>query len=270
MVGEVITIEPHPDADKLTVCQVSNGENTLQVICGASNVRQGLKVAFAQLGATLPGLKIKKAKIRGIESHGMLCSASELKIAEVSEGIIELPDGAPVGTSIYEYLGLHDNLIEIDLTPNRGDCLSLAGVAREVSAVNRVALEKNLNNIVEETIKDNFPVDLLAPEACPHYVGRIIKNIDANARTPLWMQEKLRRSDLRPISPVVDVTNFVMMELGQPMHGFDFDKLEGGIQVRRATEGEKFTPGPQYGPPWRAIAAPGSGTQGGRWRSGCP
>ena len=241
VVGEVIAVEPHPDADKLKLCQVSNGANTLQVICGASNVRQGLKVAFAQVGATLPGIKIKKAKIRGFESHGMLCSASELKIAEVSEGIIELPNQAPVGTPVYEYLNLNDNLIEIELTPNRGDCLSLAGVAREVSAVNRVALENNFNNSVEETIEDKFSVDLLAPEACPHYVGRIIKNINASAQTPLWMQEKLRRSDLRPISPVVDVTNFVMMELGQPMHGFDFDKLEGGIQVRRATSGEKFT-----------------------------
>ena len=241
IVGEVLAVEPHPDADKLSLCQVSNGENTVEVICGASNVRQGLKVAFAQVGATLPGLKIKKAKLRGVESHGMLCSASELKIAETSNGILELPADAPTGTSIYEYLGLNDNLIEIDLTPNRGDCLSLIGVAREVSAINRVALKHSPGKITKDTIKDSFAVDLLAAEACPRYVGRIIKNIDASAQTPLWIQEKLRRSGLRPISPVVDVTNFVMMELGQPMHGFDFDKLEGGIRVRRATAGEKFT-----------------------------
>jgi len=241
VVGEVLSVEPHPDADKLSLCQVSNGENTVQVVCGARNVRQGLKVAFAQVGATLPGLKIKKANLRGVESHGMLCSASELKIAETSDGIFELPGDAPTGTSIYEYLALNDNLIEIDLTPNRGDCLSLVGVAREVSAINSVALTNIPGTKVSETINDSFPVELLAAEACPHYVGRIIKNIDASARTPLWMQEKLRRSGLRPISPVVDVTNYVMMELGQPMHGFDFDKLEGGIRVRWATAGEKIT-----------------------------
>ena len=241
IVGEVLAVKPHPDADKLSLCEVSNGEDTVQVICGASNVRQGLKVAFAQVGATLPELTIKKAKLRGVESHGMLCSASELRIAEISDGILELPADAPIGTSIYQYLGLKDNLIEIDLTPNRGDCLSIAGVAREVSAINSVALKHTPDNIIKETIKDKFSVDLLAAEACPRYVGRIIKNIDASAQTPLWIQEKLRRSGLRPISPVVDVTNFVMIELGQPMHGFDFDKLEGGIRVRMASKGEKFT-----------------------------
>jgi len=241
IVGEVLKVEPHPDADKLNLCQVSNGKSTVQVICGASNVRQGMKTAFAQVGAVLPGLNIKKANIRGVESHGMLCSASELKIAEISDGIFELPADALTGTEIYEYLGLNDNLIEIDLTPNRGDCLSLAGVAREVSAINNIALKYTSTRVIAETINDEFAVKLLAPEACPHYVGRIIKNIDATALTPLWMQEKLRRSGLRPISPVVDITNFVMMELGQPMHGFDFDKLEGGIQVRWATAEEKLT-----------------------------
>jgi phenylalanyl-tRNA synthetase beta chain len=240
IVGEVLAVEAHPDADKLSLCQVSNGENTVQVICGASNVRPELKVAFAQVGAALPGLKIKKINIRGLESNGMLCSASELEITEISDGIIELPVDAPVGTGIYEYLQLDDNLIEIEITPNRGDCLSLAGVAREVSAINSVALKDTSSRIVKADIKDQFAVELLAPEACPHYVGRIINNIDASAQTPLWMQEKLRRSGLRPISPVVDVTNFVMMELGQPMHGFDFDKLEGGIRVRWATRGEKI------------------------------
>lgn len=241
IVGEVLAVEPHPDADKLSLCQVSDGANTLQVICGAGNVRQGLKVVFAQVGATLPGLKIKKAKIRGVESHGMLCSASELEIAETSNGIFELPADAPTGTCIYDYLALNDNLIEIDLTPNRGDCLSIAGIAREVSAINGVELNQIPCKIIKQTIKDDFAVDLLATEACPRYVGRIIKNIDATAQTPLWIQEKLRRSGLRPISPVVDVTNFVMMELGQPMHGFDFDKLEGGIRVRWARAGEKLT-----------------------------
>jgi len=241
IVGEVLAVEPHPEADKLSLCQVSNGKNTVEVVCGASNARQGLKVAFAQIGAALPGLKVKKVKIRGAESYGMLCSASELGIAEISEGIIELPADAPSGTSIYEYLGLDDNLIELELTPNRGDCISLAGVAREVSAINNVDLKDASGKIIKATIEDDFPVEILAPEACPHYVGRIINNIDPSAQTPMWMQEKLRRSGLRPISPVVDVTNFVMMELGQPMHGFDFDKLEGGIRVRWAKAGEKFT-----------------------------
>ncbi len=241
IVGELLAVEPHPEADKLSLCQVSNGKNTVEVVCGASNARQGLKVAFAQIGAALPGLKVKKVKIRGVESNGMLCSASELGIAEISEGIIELPADAPSGTSIYEYLGLDDNLIELELTPNRGDCISLAGVAREVSAINNVDLKDASGKIIKATIEDDFPVEILAPEACPHYVGRIINNIDPSAQTPVWMQEKLRRSGLRPISPVVDVTNFVMMELGQPMHGFDFDKLEGGIRVRWAKAGEKFT-----------------------------
>jgi len=241
VVGEVLSIERHPDADKLNLCQVSDGSETVAVICGASNVRQGLKVAFAKIGAQLPGLKIKKAKLRGVESHGMLCSAMELKLAESSEGIMELPEDAPVGADINDYLQLDDQIIEIDLTPNRGDCLSLAGVAREVSAINAVEIAANAQVDVGESISDSFPVELLAPEACPRYVGRIIRGIDPQAQTPMWMQEKLRRSDLRPISPVVDITNYVMMEMGQPMHGFDFDKLEGGIQVRMAKAGEKLS-----------------------------
>ncbi|MCZ6487139.1 MAG: phenylalanine--tRNA ligase subunit beta [Gammaproteobacteria bacterium] len=240
IVGEVMSVESHPDADKLSLCQVSDGSATKPVVCGASNVREGLKVAFAQPGATLPGRKIKKVKLRGVESHGMLCSAVELNLGEDSDGILELPADAPVGVSIVEYLALDDNIIDIDLTPNRGDCLSLAGVAREVSALNGIDLSKHVSHVAG-SISDDFPVELLQPEGCPHYVGRIIKGINASARTPMWMQEKLRRSGLRPISPVVDVTNFVMMEIGQPMHGFDFDKLEGGIRVRLATAGEKLT-----------------------------
>jgi len=241
IIGEVIAVEQHPDADKLSLCQVSDGNSEVPVICGADNVREGLKVAFAQVGATLPGLKIKKARLRGIESHGMLCSATELKLAESSDGILELPEDAPVGIDIVEYLALKDNIIEIDLTPNRGDCLSLAGVAREVAAINEIEMLGLANPEIAQSIDDEFSVELLQPEACPRYAGRIIKGIDASAQTPLWIQEKLRRSGLRPISPVVDVTNYVMMEIGQPMHGFDFDKLEGGIRVRLATAGEKLT-----------------------------
>ena len=241
VVAQVISVEPHPDAEKLQLCQVNDGKETVTVVCGAQNVRQGLKVVLAKIGAHLPGLSIKKTKLRGVESFGMLCSASELKLAEVSRGILELPDEAPLGVNITDYLKLDDNMIEVDLTPNRGDCLSLAGVAREVSALNRLDLLIGKNQEISGTIDDTFKVELLAPQACPHYVGRVIKGIDASAKTPLWMCEKLRRSGLRPISPVVDVTNYIMIELGQPMHGFDFDKLDGGIRVRMATAGEKIT-----------------------------
>ncbi len=241
VVAEVLSVEPHPGADKLRLCRVNGGGDTLQVICGASNVRKGMKAVLAQVGARLPDMKVKKAKIRGVESQGMLCSASELHLAESSDGILELPAEAPTGTSISEYLELIDNIIEIDLTPNRGDCLSLAGVAREVSAIYNLEQSNHPCKEIAATIKDQFPVELLAPEACPRYVGRIIKGINAGALTPIWMQEKLRRCGLRPISPVVDVTNFVMMELGQPMHGFDLDQLEGGIRVRFAKAGEMLT-----------------------------
>jgi len=240
VVGEVISLEQHPNADKLSLCQVSDGNETVAVICGAKNAKSGMKVAFAKIGAQLPDIKIKKAKLRGIESNGMLCSASELKLAETSEGILELPGDAPVGTEIGEYLKLKDQIVEIDLTPNRGDCLSIAGVAREVSAINKQALTPPPSIEVPSTITDTFPVELLAPAACPRYVGRIIRGIDPQAKTPMWLQEKLRRCDLRPISPVVDITNYVMMELGQPMHGFDFDKLAGGIRVRMAETDEKI------------------------------
>lgn len=240
VIGEILSIEQHPDADKLQVCQVSNGNDTVAVVCGAKNARQGLKVAFAQVGAVLPGMKIKKAKLRGVASFGMLCSSSELELSESSDGILELPSNVPVGTSIYEYYQLNDNVIEVDLTPNRGDCLCVAGVAREVAAVNRVDLTEVDCRDVKATVVDVLPVELIASEACPHYVGRVIKDIDSSAITPTWMQEKLRRCGLRPISPVVDVTNYVMMEIGQPMHGFDFDKLEGGVKVRMANAGESF------------------------------
>jgi phenylalanyl-tRNA synthetase beta chain len=240
VVAEVVAVETHPNADNLNLCQVNDGKKTVAVVCGASNVSTGLKVAFARVGAELPGIKIKKVKLRGIESQGMICSATELQLAETSEGILELPGDASTGMSIVEYLSLNDNIIDIDLTPNRGDCLSIAGVAREVSAINKVALTQNSVTPVDSSIDDSFAVELLAPQQCPRYVGRIIKGIDPQAQTPMWMREKLRRCGLRPISPVVDVTNYVMMELGQPMHGFDFDKLSGGIQVRLAEPSEKI------------------------------
>ena len=240
VVAEVVSVEKHPNADKLNLCQVSDGSDLFAVVCGASNVRAGLKVAFARIGAELPGIKIKKAKLRGVESRGMICSAVELQLAESSNGIMELPQDAPPGVSIVDYLALQDRIIEIDLTPNRGDCLSIAGVAREVAAINKIPLLSDKVAEVAASTAQGFSVELEAPQHCPRYVGRLISGIDPQARTPLWMQEKLRRCGLRPISPVVDVTNFVMMELGQPMHGFDFDKLEGGIKVRLAEPGEKL------------------------------
>ena len=240
VVAEIVAVEKHPNADKLNVCQVDDGEQQFAVVCGAGNVRAGLKVAFARIGAELPGIRIKKAKLRGIESQGMICSAMELQLAEASEGILELPPDAPSGTSIVDYLSLADRIIDVDLTPNRGDCLSIAGVAREVSAINRIPLTHSVVAEVADSISQSFSVELQAAEHCPRYAGRVISGIDPLARTPLWMQEKLRRCGLRPISPVVDVTNYVMMELGQPMHGFDFDKLSGGIRVRLAEPGEKL------------------------------
>ncbi len=242
VVAEVIACEKHPDADKLNVCQVNDGSGEpVQVVCGAKNVRAGLKVAFAQVGAALPGFKIKKAKLRGVESFGMICSEKELQLSDAGDGIMELPQSAPVGTALADYLDLNDTLIEIDLTPNRGDCLSIEGVAREVYANNDIVATPVLVTDVEAQIDDVFSVELGNTQACPHYIGRVIKGIDPKAETPLWMKEKLRRSGLRAISPVVDVTNFVMMELGQPMHGFDLNKLEGGIRVRNAEAGEKIT-----------------------------
>ncbi|MCP4472327.1 MAG: phenylalanine--tRNA ligase subunit beta [Gammaproteobacteria bacterium] len=240
VVAELVSVEKHPNADKLNLCQVDDGSGQFAVVCGASNVRAGLKVAFARIGAELPGIRIKKTKLRGVESQGMICSALELQLAEASDGILELPQDAPPGESIVDYLALADRIFEIDLTPNRGDCLSIAGVAREVAAINKIPLLPGKVTEVADSTAQGFSVELEAPQHCPRYVGRLISGIDPQARTPLWMQEKLRRCGLRPISPVVDVTNYVMMELGQPMHGFDFDKLEGGIKVRLAEPGEKL------------------------------
>ncbi|OOZ34961.1 phenylalanine--tRNA ligase subunit beta [Solemya velesiana gill symbiont] len=242
-VGEVLTREQHPDADKLSLCTVNAGQDeTLQIVCGAPNVAAGQKVPVAVVGAKLPGgFKIKKAKLRGVESRGMICSESELGMAESSEGILELPTDAPVGTDIREYLALNDQTIEVDLTPDRGDCLGMSGIAREVGVINRSPVTPPAIESVDASHAERFPVKLEAPEACPRYTCRIVRNIDPKAQTPLWMQERLRRSDLRPIHPVVDITNYVMLELGQPMHGFDLRELDSEIRVRMAGQGEKLT-----------------------------
>lgn len=242
VVGEVVSLEQHPDADRLRVCQVNVGSETLSIVCGAPNVAQGQKVPAALIGAKLPGgLKIKKSKLRGVESFGMLCSPVELGMADSSDGLMLLPADAEPGANVRELLGLDDRTIEIGLTPNRGDCLSVAGIAREAGVINQLAVEGPESAQFTVGHKDSFSVRLTAAEACPRYVGRIIKGINPNAETPLWMKERLRRSDLRSISPVVDVTNYVMLELGQPMHAFDLAKLQGGIEARYAVKGEKLT-----------------------------
>lgn len=238
-VGEVLEVVPHPDADKLRVTKVSTGSETLQIVCGAANVRAGLRVPVATLGAELPGgLKIKQAKLRGVESFGMLCSAAELGMVDKADGLMELPADAPVGASIRDYLQLDDHVIELGITPNRGDCLSLRGLAREAGVLNRLPVQGPAIPAVAATCQDTLAVTLQAPQACPVYAGRVIRNVNARAETPLWMVEKLRRGGVRAISPVVDVTNYVLLELGQPMHAFDLGKLSGGIVVRMAAEGE--------------------------------
>lgn len=239
-VGEVVECGQHPNADKLRVTKVNvGGERLLDIVCGAPNCRKGLKVAVATIGAVLPGdFKIKAAKLRGEPSEGMLCSFSELGIADDHNGILELPADAPIGTDLREYLKLDDNIIEISVTPNRADCLSLQGVARDVAVLNGVAFTAPEITPVEPTITDTFPINVDAAEACPRYLGRVVKGINVKATTPLWMREKLRRCGIRSIDPVVDVTNYVLLELGQPMHAFDLGRLEGNITVRMAQEGE--------------------------------
>ncbi|MBD3737642.1 MAG: phenylalanine--tRNA ligase subunit beta [Pseudomonas balearica] len=241
VVGEVVSTEPHPDADKLRVCRVSNGRETFQVVCGAPNVRSGLKVPFAQVGAVLPGdFKIKKAKLRGVESHGMLCSEAELKISDAHGGLMELADNAPAGQDLRAYLGLDDVSIEIGLTPNRGDCLSIAGLAREVGAIYGASVCEPAIRQNPVATDDLRPVEVSAPHACPRYLGRVLRDVDVSRLTPLWMVERLRRSGIRSIDAVVDITNYVMLELGQPLHAFDLKQIEGGIRVRMATEGESL------------------------------
>lgn len=242
VVGEVLATEQHPDADKLRVCQVSDGSETFQVVCGAPNVRPGLKIPFAQIGAQLPGdFKIKKAKLRGVESNGMLCSQSELQVGEGNDGLMELPDDAPTGQDFRVYLELDDASIEVDLTPNRGDCLSLAGLAREVGALYAAPVTRPSIAAVAAVNDEVRPVEVLAPAACPRFLGRVVRNVDLSKATPLWMVERLRRSEVRSIDAAVDITNYVMIELGQPMHAYDLAEIDGGIRVRMAEEGEKIT-----------------------------
>lgn len=243
VVGEVRAVEPHPGGDRLRVCEVTvGGTETFRVVCGAPNVRKGMKAPMAPVGTCLPnGGELERREIRGVESVGMLLSEMELRLGEDADGLMELPDDAEPGALLSEYLALDDVSIEIEITPNRGDCLSVAGVARELGVVNQRAVVGPVINPVDAVVSDEFPIALEAPTDCAHYVGRVVRNINPQAKTPVWMRERLRRSGLRAISPVVDVTNYVMLELGQPMHAFDFDRLSGGIRVRHASEGETLT-----------------------------
>lgn len=241
VVGKVLDVSKHPDADRLSLTRVDTGTEQLEIVCGAANVRPELMVAVATVGAKLPnGLKIKKAKVRGVESNGMLCSAAELGLEESSEGILELDADAEIGQRVDDYLQLEDKLIDIDLTPNRGDCLSVQGVARELKVLADAGYHPLDIEAVTSSVDEQIEIDLQDSEACPRYLGRLIKGIDVDASTPLWMQERLRRSGVRPISPVVDITNYVMLELGQPMHAFDRSKLNDRIIIRQSTEGESI------------------------------
>lgn len=243
VVGQVLSIEPHPDADKLQVCKVDvGGDELLQIVCGASNVAVDMKVPVAMVGATLPGgMKIKKAKLRGVQSLGMLCSAKELGMAEQADGLMPLPVDAPIGKNLREYFWLDDQSIELGLTPNRGDCLGIAGVAREVGALCKTEVTPDDASEVTPGSEKLMSVSVDASEDCPRYLCQVIENIDPQAVTPMWIQEALRRSGLRSLGPVVDITNFVLLELGQPMHAFDLDKLSGGICVRHAKQDESLT-----------------------------
>lgn len=243
VVGQVVSLEPHPDADKLRCCKVDiAGDELLSIVCGAANVRQHLKTPVAVVGSVLPdNFKIKKAKLRGVESFGMLCSASELGLIDNVKGLMELADDAPIGTDLRKYLDLDDVSIDIDLTPNRSDCLGIAGIAREVGVLTGCDLAQRSQEATTQQSTKIFKITVEAAADCPRYVGRVIENVNVKAKTPLWMQEKLRRSGVRSLGPVVDITNYVMLELGQPMHAFDLDKLNGGITVRSAKQNEKLT-----------------------------
>jgi len=240
-VAEIVSAQPHPQADKLRVCEVSLGEGgaPLQIVCGAPNARAGLKTALATVGAQLPGdLKIKAAKLRGVESAGMLCSAKELGLSDISEGIVELPPDAPVGANVREYLGLDDTVLELAVTPNRGDAMSMRGIAREVAALASQPMVPPDTTAVAATSMEQPVISLGSAAACPRFHARIIVDVDNTRASPIWLRERLRRAGVRSISPVVDITNYIVQELGQPMHAYDLDKVQGGLTARLAKSGE--------------------------------
>ena len=241
VVGEIVAVNAHENADKLLVCTVDGGQGLQQVVCGAPNARVGIKVPYATIGAKLEDFKIKKAKLRGVESFGMLCSERELGLSDNHDGLMELPLEADNGMDIVDYLTLDDTCIEVDLTPNRGDCLGIKGIARETGLLNNLDLKVSQVAAVKSAIEDIFPVHLNCPQTCPRFVGRIIRDVDLSVPSPLWLREKLRRSGIRSIDSVVDVTNFVMLELNQPMHAYDLDRLDNSITVRLSKGGEQMT-----------------------------
>ncbi|WP_288423917.1 phenylalanine--tRNA ligase subunit beta [uncultured Acinetobacter sp.] len=241
VVGEVLSVEQHPDADRLrvTTVNIGNGE-PLQIVCGAPNVRVGMKAPVATIGAVLPGdFKIKKGKLRGIESQGMLCGASEIDLEDKIDGLLELPQDAPVGTNIRDYLKLDDHVIDISITPNRGDCFSIRGIAREIGVINQLTVTPPAIAAVESSILEQKQVHL-ATDGAPRYLGRAIKNVNVQAQTPDWMAHALSCSGIRTHSILVDITNYVLIELGQPMHAFDLAKIDGDIHVRQAADQEKL------------------------------
>lgn len=241
VVGEVLTVIQHPDADRLRVTTVNIGSGEpLQIVCGAPNVRVGMKAPVATIGAVLPGdFKIKKGKLRGVESQGMLCGASEIDLEDKIDGLLELPDDAPVGVNIREYLNLDDHVIDISITPNRGDCFSIRGVAREIGVINQLPVTAPEITEVAASIADQKQVHV-STDGCPRYLGRVIKNVNTKAATPAWMEQALARSGIRQHSILVDITNYVLMELGQPLHAFDGGQVQGSVHVRQATANEKL------------------------------
>ncbi len=243
VVAEVREVWPHPKASHLKVCTVEVGSALLTIVCGAPNVRPGLRTALACVGAELPGSNapLQCSTFRGVASQGMLCSGAELGLGEDAQGLLELPEAAPLGLDLWTFLELDDRSIEVDLTPNRGDCSSIAGIAREVGMLTSRPVTGPGVAPVAVATEEVFALEILAPSACPHYAGRLVRSIDPVVQTPLWMRERLRRSGVRSISAVVDITNYVMLELGQPMHAFDLKRLQGGIRVRWAAAGERLT-----------------------------
>ncbi len=238
VIGEIVAAEKHPDADRLQVCKVNIGSETLQIVCGAANARVGLKAPCALVGAALPGIEIKEAKVRGVESFGMMCSEKELGLADAASGLLELPADAPVGQDIREYFQLNDTLFTLKLTPNRADCLSILGIARDVAAITGATLHLPKTPTAKVESQKTMAVLVNAPQACPAYFGRVLEGVNAQAKTPDWMTRNLERSGVRSISPIVDITNYVLLALGQPMHAFDLAKLGDHIEVRFAKAGE--------------------------------
>lgn len=242
VIGEVVSIERHNKKDQLQVCKVNiNKPHLLTIVCGAPNVRTGMKVPVAMINSLLPNkITITATLLHGIESEGMLCSASELGLAEESQGLLELPQDAPLGEDLWSYLELEDYTLDVSITPNRGDCLSVRGLSREVAALTRTPLLDLSISQVKSVIKDTIPVKVIAKKGCPRYVGRVIRGVKVDVQTPAWMRERLRRSGVRSINPIVDVTNYVMLELGQPMHAFDLNKIKKEITVRESKQGEQI------------------------------